>query len=262
MAKPVKNKVDYFPHVTESGKTIYILETDYGNDGYAFWFKLLEVLGRSEGHHYDFKDPASKRYLLAKAKVDEETAISMFNLLSDLEAIDKQLWEKHRVVWSQNFVDGIASVYKKRNRPVPEKPVFKGDIIIEDPPKNPDTDTTDLKKVYAKDSLEYYLAYFLQSKIKEGNKAFIAKGERQIQKWAHDIDLMIRTDKRNPRELAYIIKWATEDGFWSGNILSASKLRKQYAQLWKKAGRHFDNSKPVDVDKILKKGGKDGYTKG
>ena len=259
MAKPIKNKVDYFPHVTETGKTIYVLESDFGNDGYAFWFKLLEILGRSEGHYYDLRDPANKRYLLAKVKVNEETAIDMLNLLNDVEAIDKQLWKKHRVVWIQNFVDGIASVYKKRNRPVPEKPIFKGDVIVKESPQET---TTDLKKMYAKDSLEYYLARFLQSKIKEGNKAFIVKGERQIQKWAHDIDLMIRVDKRNPRELAYIIKWATEDNFWSGNILSASKLRKQYAQLWKKAGRHFDNSKPVDVDKILKKGGRDGYTKG
>ena len=254
MAKPVKNKVDYFPHVTESGKTIYILETDYGNDGYAFWFKLLEILGRTEGHYYDLNDPAAKRYLLAKAKVNEETAINMLNLLNDLEAIDKQLWEGHQVIWCQNFVDGIASVYKKRNRPVPERPVFKGDIIIEDPPKKPDEEVTALKKVYAKDSLEYILAYYLQSKIKEGNKAFIVKGEPQVQKWAYDIDLMIRIDKRNSRELAYIIKWATEDSFWSGNILSASKLRKQYAQLWKKAGRHFDKSKPVDIGKILGKG--------
>ena len=257
MAKPVKNKVDYFPHVTETGKTIYVLESDFGNDGYAFWFKLLEILGKSDGHYFDFRDPANKRYLMAKVKLNEETIVSMLDLLNDVEAIDKQLWEKHRMIWSQNFVDGIASVYKKRNRPVPEKPAFKGDVIVESPQET----TTDLKKVYAKDSLEYYLAYFLQSKIKEGNKAFIVKGERQIQKWAHDIDLMIRVDKRNPRELAYIIKWATEDSFWSGNILSASKLRKQYAQLWKKAGRHFDNSKPVDVDKILKKGGKDGHIK-
>ncbi len=259
MVKPAKNKVDYFPHVTESGKTIYILETDYGNDGYAFWFKLLEVLGKAEGHYYDFKDPAGKRYLLAKARVNEETAINMFNLLGDLDAIDKQLWKKHQVIWSQNFVDGIASVYKKRNREVPKKPIFKGDIVVEAPPNNPGTD---LKKVYAKDSLEYVLAWYLQSKIKEGNKAFIVKGETQVQKWAYDIDLMIRIDKRNSRELAYVIKWATEDSFWSGNILSASKLRKQYAQLWKKAGMHYDKSKLVDIDKILKKGGKGGYIKG
>lgn len=253
MAKPVKNKVDYFPHVTEGGKTIYILETDYGNDGYAFWFKLLEILGRTEGHYYDLKDPAAKRYLLAKAKVDEETAINMLNLLNDLEAIDKQLWEKHRVIWSQNFVDGIASVYRKRNREVPEKPIFVGDAIIETPPKPIDEETF-VEKFHEKKSIPYMLAYFLQGKIKEGNKAFIVKGEKQLQKWSHDIDLMIRIDKRDPKEIAYIIKWATEDSFWSGNILSAAKLRKQYAQLWKKAGRHYGNSKPINVDEILKKG--------
>jgi hypothetical protein len=65
---------------------------------------------------------------------------------------------------------------------------------------------------------------------------------------------MIRIDKRDPKGIAYIIKWATEDSFWSGNILSAAKLRKQYAQLWKKAGRHYGNSKPINVNEILKRG--------
>jgi len=253
MAKPIKKKIDYFPHVTESGKTLYILETDYGNDGYAFWFKLLEVLGKTDGHYFDFKDPAGQRYLIAKAKLNKETVISILNLLCDLDAIDKQLWKKHQIIWSQNFVDNIASVYKKRNREVPEKPVFKGDVIIETPPKPIDEETF-VEKFQDKKSTPYMLAYFLQGKIKEGNKAFIVKGEKQLQKWSQDIELMIRIDKRNPKEIAYIIKWATEDSFWSGNILSASKLRKQYAQLWKKAGKRYENSKPIDVDKILKKG--------
>lgn len=47
MARPTKTSVDYFPHMTHSGKTIAILEARWGNDGYAFWFKLLELLGDS-----------------------------------------------------------------------------------------------------------------------------------------------------------------------------------------------------------------------
>ena len=45
MARPAKTSVDYFPHMAHSGKTIAILEARWGNDGYAFWFKLLELLG-------------------------------------------------------------------------------------------------------------------------------------------------------------------------------------------------------------------------
>ena len=53
MARPNKQTVDYFPHYCKHGKSLMILERQYGNDGYAGWFKLLEVLGSEPGHKYD-----------------------------------------------------------------------------------------------------------------------------------------------------------------------------------------------------------------
>lgn len=66
MARPKKQTVDYFPHFVKCGRTIYILENRFGNDGYAFWFKLLEILGESEGHFYDCSNLSNWEYLLAK----------------------------------------------------------------------------------------------------------------------------------------------------------------------------------------------------
>jgi len=48
MARPNKQGVDYFPHFVNHGKTMFILEEKFGNNGYAFWFKLLELLGKEE----------------------------------------------------------------------------------------------------------------------------------------------------------------------------------------------------------------------
>ena len=50
MTRPMKKGVDYFPHACVHGQTMFILEQRWGNDGYAFWFKLLEMLGTTEGH--------------------------------------------------------------------------------------------------------------------------------------------------------------------------------------------------------------------
>lgn len=75
MGRPRKQTVDYFPHfVSTDSRTKFILEQSWGNDGYAFWFKLLELLGRSEGHYYDCSQPADKMYLVALTKVTEEQA--------------------------------------------------------------------------------------------------------------------------------------------------------------------------------------------
>ena len=43
MSRPRKNIVDYFPHIARSGKTVFILEQEFGNDGYAALFKILEI---------------------------------------------------------------------------------------------------------------------------------------------------------------------------------------------------------------------------
>jgi len=123
MARPKKQTVDYFPHIIKQGKTITILENRFGNDGYAFWFKLLEILGSTEGHCYRYENTADIEFLLAKTLVERETAENILGLLAELEAIDKKLWEKG-YIWSDNFIDNIADVYKKRSGKTPKKPVF------------------------------------------------------------------------------------------------------------------------------------------
>ena len=109
MARPLKQTVDYFPHDSHASdsKTLFILESKFGNDGYAFWFKLLELLASSEGHVYDVRNPVAWEFLLAKTRIDNDRADKMMSLLVDLEAIDKELWSQ-RVIWVQNLVDRIS----------------------------------------------------------------------------------------------------------------------------------------------------------
>lgn len=121
MARPKKQVVDYFPHGAQPGKTIFILENRWGNDGYAFWFKLLETLCSSKGHVYDYGNPSAREFLLAKTKVDEETAINILSKLAELGKIDAELWADNKI-WCQNLVDNVRDAYKKRIDEIPEKP--------------------------------------------------------------------------------------------------------------------------------------------
>jgi phage replication O-like protein O len=92
----------------------------------------------------------------------------------------------------------------------------------------------DLKKVkdniyiYPSDSIPYTLAEHLQKCILQNLPDF---KKPNLQKWAKDIDLMIRIDKRPPPDIKALIEWAQSDPFWRANILSTSKLRKQYDTL-------------------------------
>lgn len=123
MARPKKKGVDYFPHDCVSGKTIFILEQKFGNDGYAFWFKLLEHLGTKEGHYLDCNDIEDMEFLQAKTRLDGEVICKILDLLANLKAIEPELWQK-KVVWSQRFVDGVSVVYTNRKVEPPRRPSF------------------------------------------------------------------------------------------------------------------------------------------
>lgn len=127
MGRPRKQTVDYFPHfVSTDSRTRFILEQSWGNNGYAFWFKLIELLCRSEGHYYDLSEAANRKYLEALVKVDTDTATAILDVLADLGSIDRDLWEERKVVWCQSLVDNLQDVYSKRTVSAPTRPFTEG----------------------------------------------------------------------------------------------------------------------------------------
>ncbi len=134
MGRLPKKGVEYFPHdtIAASTPTLFVLQEEFGNDGYAFWFKLLEFLGMKATLSADFKDRKDWRYFLAKAKVTEEQGNKMLDLLAEVEAIDKDLWEKHRVVWSENFAGRLEPLYSRREDSLPQRPIFDDIHISEE----------------------------------------------------------------------------------------------------------------------------------
>ncbi len=122
MGRNATNTADYFPHMAKSGKTLVILEGRWGNNGYAFWFKLLETLTSSEGHYFDCNLIENWEYLVQKSRLDGISVTEIISMLARLGNIDLELWEK-KIIWCQALVDNLASVYKKRQRPSPVRPV-------------------------------------------------------------------------------------------------------------------------------------------
>lgn len=143
MGRNSRQTADYFPHfVGGKSRTRFILENRWGNEGYAFWFKLLELLCASEGHYYDCWPEMNWEYLLATTKVSGETAEEILGTLAGMEKIDKELWQNCRVIWVQTLLDHLITLYSKRTvtpeRPSPEifpgrKPSEKGITSAEIP---------------------------------------------------------------------------------------------------------------------------------
>lgn len=123
MARPRKNTVDYFPHQAIHGKTLFIIQSLYGNDGYAFWFKLLELLCISENLFFEVKSYTETLFLSAKTNVAPELCEKILKTLSELGAIDAELWEKRRIIWSDKLVENVKQAFCRRGADIPKKPM-------------------------------------------------------------------------------------------------------------------------------------------
>jgi hypothetical protein len=122
MARPAKQTVEYFPHYVQPGKTLFILESKWGNVGYAFWFKMLEVLGESDGHVLRYNEPDTRDYFLARCGIQHAEAVQIFSKLVELKKIDRELWESKEWVWCPGLIENLRPVYSKRTTPLPVRP--------------------------------------------------------------------------------------------------------------------------------------------
>ena len=125
MARPIKHTVDYFSHDADAseGKTLTILENNFGLEGYAAWFKLLERLSKAENHVMKCRNSEDIEFLAAKLRLQPDKTRLILQKMADLGAIDSDLYSKG-FIWSQNFVARLKDVYDNRKQDLPQKPVI------------------------------------------------------------------------------------------------------------------------------------------
>ncbi|HHB1907107.1 TPA: hypothetical protein ACOQ31_004781 [Bacillus cereus] len=76
--------------------------------------------------------------------------------------------------------------------------------------------------------------------------------EPNLEKWANDFRLMREKDNRTDEQIKYLINWTQKDDFWSTNILSPAKLRKQFDALVVKIKKEKTKPKVVKGKKELR----------
>jgi len=122
MGRKSKTTAEFFSHNCKQGKVAYIMQREWGNDGYAAFFKIYERLGDSEGQFIDCKVNGEWDYLVSYLMIPAETVHAMISKLVEIGQIDRDLWYKGMVLWSQSFVDDLEELYKKRKGGPPAKP--------------------------------------------------------------------------------------------------------------------------------------------
>jgi hypothetical protein len=250
-----KNVVDYFPHYVTSGKTMFVLESQFGHEGYAIWFKTLELLGSSENHYIDLRDDTDLLFIISKFKTTFDRITEIYNLLARLGAIDKIMWQ-HKIVFSENFLKNIDGVYRKRKNEAPTKnEIFEivgincisGGINAISDGINAINDATNtqskVKESIVKESIEKSPASFenketFSFKNKKEKKEIATPEILDLISYAKNyfdekyisgadkiFDELIRIDEYAPDQIKKAIRQGKEDVFWTKNFLTPKKLR-------------------------------------
>ena len=125
MARKKKQHVDYFPHDTHQSKAVRTISKTYGNDGYAFYYKLRELLGRTDNYNYDLSENIDWFDFLSEMNVEEKQAKQLIEFLVTIGELDKELWEQDKRLWSNSLIEDISDVYDKRVAEIPDKYSFR-----------------------------------------------------------------------------------------------------------------------------------------
>lgn len=118
MARQERNDVDYFPHYVSHGKKMFYLRSKYKNDGYAVWFMLLEELGKSDYHYLNLSDEIQMMYLSSQMMVEKEILLEIIETLVKFGEFDAYLWNEHRILFNEEFVEEIRDAYEKRKNEI------------------------------------------------------------------------------------------------------------------------------------------------
>ncbi|MVP00381.1 DUF4373 domain-containing protein [Paenibacillus lutrae] len=118
MARPRKEGMDYFPHDTDAtnDRKIEALRLLYGNDGYAFYFILLEMIYREPNFELDISDAETIQILAKKVSVTEEEFSQMLSTAIKRECFDPEAYYERNILTSNGIKKRANVVVEKREK--------------------------------------------------------------------------------------------------------------------------------------------------
>ena len=125
-----------------------------------------------------------------------------------------------------------------------------GDEVIS-PPKNLDgvIPFAPVQKTQTIPEPARRLAHLLYDLHRQVDTRFTTS-QKHIEQWAKDIEKLNRIDKRSYEDIESVIRWIKTDGnFWNANIISGSKLREKYPQVFLQMPQQYARSPPEGKNK-------------
>jgi hypothetical protein len=114
--------VSYYPHHAEIGRVRGALLQEYGVKGYGIYDLIMSEICQQPGMYFCTRKPGELRVFAGKCRVPTEEVLQVIELLVEIAVIDKELWEKHGVIWSEALVESVRDAFRKRMDAYPIKP--------------------------------------------------------------------------------------------------------------------------------------------
>lgn len=164
---------------------------------------------------------------------DVVSALSLWRWLNNFEKwgmLNIKKTTKFSVVTITNWYEHQQDEQQVNNkRTTDEQQVNTNKNVKND--KNEKKKDIDRKQAYDTDSDSYKLASFMFQVIRTNNPNH---KEPNLQAWADDFRKLLEIDQRDRKEVAKLVQWVQRDEFEMVNVLSPTKLRKRYDNLYMK----------------------------
>ena len=249
MSRKPKVGIDYFSHDVDMLQDIKVklVKAKYGLIGYAVYLRLLEETYRDCGYYVKIDDNFNILFS-DENNIPLNDYILILNDCINNGLFDKKLYDAYNILTScriqinycaaterrkeigfisEYLLIDTSKYYNHEKVNVNIYPI-NADINSINPCKSTQSKVKKSKEVYVENSIEFQLSKLLYDCILQNNPNH---KNPDFQKWAEQVDKMIRLDKRTPKQIEYLIRWTQNDSFWKGNILSTKKLRDQFDQL-------------------------------
>jgi hypothetical protein len=232
MFSPAIVESDAFLDMPISCQNLYFHLGMYADDdGFVNPKKIMRMIGASDD---DLKVLLSKRFLIVfKNGVVVVKHWRMNNLIrKDWHRPTQYIEEMKLLSIKENGAYTESKRLVTDSLPTRSRSIVLCSVVKDSVVKN------SIVNKYSQQDLR--LANLLFELIKENNPTH---KQPNIESWAEEIRKMREIDKRTEQQIEFIMKWAQNDNFWRGNILSTKKLREKFDQLVMQCKNKIDSNK-------------------
>lgn len=239
----------WFKHDTDANQDARLQNVllDYGLEGYGlYWYCIELIAGRVTKENLTFELEHDARIIARNVgstpqKVEEMMRYFVSQgLFSDCNGVITCLKILRRIDASMSgntsFRKAIDCAKINLESAISHDSVMNIEDRTEDRryirslPSDKSSEKKSPEKKYRFDDRDMSLAQHMQEQIISINPSFLKK--KDLSPWANTIRLCRERDGRTIEQLYRVFNWASNDSFWSQNIQSPEKLRKQFSNLY------------------------------